>query len=173
MPSYRPASTGTNPFGVEINFSEMENIGVGLIGRISGSGDPQWITSLPAIDGSNLLNVNANSKIAVNQTSHGFSVGNLIRLDGSNYVKALATSNEKQETVGMVAGITDDDNFSFALPGQYVTGLTGLTAGETYFLDDSISGNVVIREPSLSKPVFVASSTTAGVFVNYRGIQTS
>jgi hypothetical protein len=49
-------------------------------------------------------------------------------------------------------------------------GLAGLTAGAVYFLSASSAGALTVTEPSLSKPVFIASASDAGYFYNFRGL---
>ena len=133
---------------------------------------------LPAIDGSNLTNLDTGSSTSdamtldVTQTSHGLSVQNLVRLNSvGNYIKALADSDSNQEVIGIVSSVTDTNNFTISLPGSHITGLTGLTSGTLYFLSDSVSGAMVTTAPTISKPVLVAITDTKGIFVNYRGIQ--
>ena len=54
-----------------------------------------------------------------------------------------------------------------------VTGLSGLTAGTTYFLSTSSAGALQNADATtagqISKPVFVAISTTSGYLINWRG----
>jgi hypothetical protein len=57
----------------------------------------------------------------------------------------------------------------------YVSGLSGLTAGTTYYLDASTAGALTSTEPLttgyISKPVLIADSTTSGYVIESRGIQ--
>jgi len=116
-----------------------------------------------------------NLKISINQSTHGFSVGNLLYLNSSTYTKAIATSSESSEIIGIVLDVIDADNFVMCLPGSRITGLTGLTAGSIYYLSDTTAGEMTTSEPTtfgyISKPVLIADSTTSGIFVNYRGIE--
>jgi len=105
---------------------------------------------------------------AVNQTTHGFAVGDVIRNDGVNtYAKAQANSEANAEVVGIVTAVADANNFSF-VPSGYVTGLSGLTAETVYFLSPSSAGAITTTAPStvgqVVKPVLIAVATTAGVF---------
>ncbi len=107
------------------------------------------------------------------QTAHGLSVGQAIRYNGTAFVKSQADSAGNAEVEGIVASVVDANNFIYALPGSYVTGLSGLTAGTTYFLDPTTSGAVTATEPStngqVSKPILRALSATTVQFINYRG----
>ena len=115
------------------------------------------------------------SRISVNQVAHSFVVGNVLYLNGSTYTLALATSAVTAEVIGIVTGVADADNFTIALPGNRITGLSGLTAGTVYFLSDSTAGLLTSTEPTtyknISKPVLIADSTTSGVFTNQRGTE--
>lgn len=111
---------------------------------------------------------------SVAQTSHGFSVGNVLRLSGaSTYAKALANSAANAEVVGIVQTVTDANNFVLRTGGK-VTGLSGLTANSTYFLSDVTAGLLTTTAPtastSVSKPLLFADTTTTGFFFNMRGI---
>lgn len=111
---------------------------------------------------------------SIAQTSHGFSVGNVVRLSGSNtYAKALANSAANAEVAGIVQTVTDANNFVLRTGGK-VTGLSGLTANTTYFLSDITAGLLTSTAPtsttSVSKPVLIADTTTTGFFFNFRGI---
>lgn len=110
----------------------------------------------------------------INQTTHGFSVGDVVRLSGGSYVEAQADSDANAEVVGIVSTVTDANNFVLTTHG-YMSGLSGLTAGVVYYLSEATAGLLTSTEPSvvgnISKPVFVATSTTAGYVINYRGVE--
>jgi hypothetical protein len=61
------------------------------------------------------------------------------------------------------------------MPGSYIEGLSGRTAGETYFLSPTTAGAMTITEPTtvgqIRRPVFFAVSTTAGIFNPLLGIE--
>lgn len=110
---------------------------------------------------------------AVNQASHGFSVGNIVYFNGTSYAKAQANSDTTSEVLGIVSSVVDANNF-YVVMGGYITGLSGLVAGTTYYLSDSSAGALTATAPTtvgyISKPVFVADSTTSGYFHNMRGV---
>ncbi len=102
----------------------------------------------------------------ISQSSHGFSVGDWVRLSGAGtYTKSQADSATDAEVEGMVSAVADTDNFTLTQKG-YVTGLSGLTANTRYFLDDATAGAITSTAPTtaihVSKYVFVADSTTSG-----------
>jgi len=110
---------------------------------------------------------------SITQAAHGLAVGELVRLSAADtYTKAQADSAANAEVVGIVSAVADANTFTLTT-GGYVSGLSGLTANTVYFLSPSSAGAMTATEPTttgqVSKPVFVASSTTAGYFVNMRG----
>jgi len=107
----------------------------------------------------------------VNQ-AHTFLVGDVLYLNGSTYTKARADAANTAEVVGMVSRVIDSNQFEITLSGE-VSGLTGLTTGEVYFLSETTPGAITITEPSvvgqISLPVGVASSTTSLYVAPKRG----
>jgi len=99
----------------------------------------------------------------ITQSSHGFVIGDILYLSGTTYTKAIATAANTAEVVGMVSRVVDSSTFELTLSGE-VAGLTGLTAGEVYFLSAATAGAMTVTEPSVigqvSVPLGVASSTT-------------
>lgn len=108
----------------------------------------------------------------ITQASHGFSETDFVRLSGSTYVKAQANTPANAESTGMVINTTTN-TFDLVIQG-YVTGMSGLTAGTVYFLDDASAGFAQPTEPTdaghVSKPVFQADSATSGYVLNQRGM---
>lgn len=112
------------------------------------------------------------AKEAINQTAHGFSVGNAVKFASSVWAKAQADSAANAEVLGIVETVTDVDNFTVVYGGR-IAGLSGLTANTTYYLDASTAGALTSTEPTgtnVSKPVLYATSTTSGVVLIQRGL---
>lgn len=109
---------------------------------------------------------------AITQTSHGLSVGDVVRFTGSAYVKALADSEADAEVIGIVSAVSGPDDFTL-VTGGFVSGLAGLTSGAVHYLSASSAGALTTTEPStigtVSKPILIAISTSAGYFFNMRG----
>jgi len=109
----------------------------------------------------------------VTQASHGFVIGDILWMNGSNYEKAKADAANTAEVVGMVSRIIDASTFELTLSGE-VAGLAGLTPGEVYFLSAATAGALTITEPSVvgqvSLPVGVASSETSLYVAPKRGV---
>jgi hypothetical protein len=89
--------------------------------------------------------LSADASILVNQTAHGFAVGNAVGIVGSTWVKAKADSPANAVTLGLVSQVVDANNFRYVkggvLAGTY-------TAGANYFLSTSVAGDLMI----LSEP---------------------
>ena len=112
------------------------------------------------------------TKRNVAQASHGLAVGDVVRHNGTIYVKAQANSVDNAEAIGTVSAVADANNFTLTT-GGYVTGLSGLTAGTVYFLDDDTPGLLTATVPTdegdVIKPLLIADSSTSGYFHNFRG----
>jgi hypothetical protein len=112
----------------------------------------------------------------ITQTAHGFTVGNVLRIQNSatTFLKALADTAANAEVVGLVSAVVDANTFTLLTFG-YITGLSGLTKGTVYFLSDTTAGLLTATEPTpngikVSKPLLVANGTASGFFVNHRGV---
>jgi hypothetical protein len=110
------------------------------------------------------------------QASPVLSVGDVVYLNGSIYTKALATAVNTAEVVGVISrgpGSLGANTYEVTLSGE-VSGLTGLTAGDVYFLSAATAGLAVNVEPSVinqvSVPIGVASTTTTMYVAPKRGV---
>lgn len=140
------------------------------------------INSGDLIDKNNLSLTNG-AKITVTQASHGFTssdVGCPLYLNGSTWTKAIASASNTAEVAGFIYAVIDSNTLRIASSGQcptvganFLEGGGSLTAGELYFLSPTTAGKVTATEPttigSVSKPVAIATSTTAIQFFNMRG----
>lgn len=109
----------------------------------------------------------------ITQAGHGFAAKDVVRFNGTDYVKALADSVENAEAVGIVERV-DGDDFILVRNGGMLRGVTGLTAGTVYFLSSATAGLLTTTEPTdegdVSKPVLLGLSTINGLVMNYRGV---
>jgi hypothetical protein len=100
-------------------------------------------------------------------------VGNAVRFNGTNWVKAQADAAANADVDGLVSAVASANAFTVSLGGD-VTGLSGLTAGQDYFLDPTTAGALTTTEPStagqVSVPVVKALSTTESIFRPQRGL---
>lgn len=108
----------------------------------------------------------------VTQSSHGFTVGNVIRYTGTLWVKSQADADANSEVYGVVSEVIDTNNFGLTTSG-YISGLSGLTAGSAMFLSPTTAGALTVTSTTttnyVNKPVLLADSTTSGYVVNHRG----
>jgi hypothetical protein len=98
------------------------------------------------------------------------AVGEVVRYDGTAWVKALAAAASAagptaligSRALGIVSSVVGD-NFTIVYRGK-ISGLTGLTAGNLYWLSGSTAGALVATEPqNFAKQILVATSSTTGV----------
>jgi hypothetical protein len=109
----------------------------------------------------------------VSQVAHGFAVGDVVFLSAANtFAKAKADADSTSEVIGVVHSVPNANSFSMTMTGR-ITGLSGLTAGGTYFLSPTTAGAITLTEPTtsgqISKPILVAESTTTAYVVQFRG----
>ncbi len=150
----------------------------------AGQIDPGWITNT------------GNIKKNISQTAHGLVKGNVVRPDPSNadeYILAQANNLVNAESVGIVSDVPDPNNFELTLLGC-VSGLDvvashasdhtatpafegaavvgGLDVGKAYFLSIGKAGSFtteLVPGGSIQKTVFIATSSTDVIIVNYVG----
>ena len=118
----------------------------------------------------------ASNNRQITQTAHGFAAGNVLGCNGTTYAMAEADVPAHSEVVGIVTTVIDANTFTLTT-GGYITGLSGLVPGATYFLSPTTAGALTTTEPTTpgqaSKPLLVADSSTSGYFFNWRGMQIS
>ena len=76
----------------------------------------------------------------INQVAHGFVVGDVIRHNGTIYVKAQADNDVNAQACGIVSDYIDVDNFKFIADGV-IAGLG--TPGAEYFLSPTSAGQLI------------------------------
>ena len=114
--------------------------------------------------------------VEVAQNSHGFSVGNIIRLSGINtYAKAQADSAANAEVVGIVTTVTDANNFAYTTEGVVTVGVPAVAAETVLFLSPTTAGALTATAPTtqghVSMPLAtVTQNATKMVFHKYRGM---
>jgi hypothetical protein len=121
------------------------------------------------------INVSASGdaiKKQISQSSHGFSVQDVIGWSGGTYNKAIADGTYDGEVLGIVSSVPNINAFELTQAG-YITGLTSLVQSTTYFLSDSTPGLLTATEPTgdthISKAMLLADSTTSGWVLPYAG----
>ncbi len=110
-----------------------------------------------------------NFETSINQVAHGFSVGQVLTLSGTIYILAKADSATTSDAIGMVQSVTDADDFVLVY-GGLISGLSGLTAGTTYFLSPSVAGAYTATAPTTPGEcrvvLFKANTTTSCYWLN-------
>lgn len=108
----------------------------------------------------------------INQVAHSFSVGDILRFNGTVFVLAQADVEANAECYGIVSDVAGVDDFTVTTHGL-VEGLSGLTAGVTYFLSEATPGLLTATPPSTTgevrKAQLIATSTTTGHYNNFVG----
>jgi hypothetical protein len=98
----------------------------------------------------------------ITQTSHGLGVGDPIYETLTGYAQADATTEVKAKVLGLVSSVPDANTFELCTEG-YMTGLSGKTAGQIYYLSET-TGAITATKPTTGHvvEVFVADSATSG-----------
>jgi len=110
----------------------------------------------------------------ISQSGHGFTVGYVVGYNSgtTSYSGVTATSGNTNEVIGIVSKVYNANTFEITYQG-IVTGMTSLSPSATYFLSTTTQGQLTTTETTtvgeVSKPLFVALSTTSGLFINWRG----
>jgi len=116
--------------------------------------------------------------VTITQSSHGFTVGKVLKSSGSDgaYATALANTAANAEVVGIVVQVIDANTFTMALSGRITVdgAVPNVTAGTVLFLSGSSAGDLTSTEPTtagqVSKPVAVVTTADSEMLmVNYRG----
>lgn len=112
----------------------------------------------------------AAAQLVVTQATHSFTVvGTPIRCTSSGWVKSKADTDANAIVDAVVGGVISANCFIAVFPGHIITGLSGLTKGNRYYLDATTAGAVTTTAPTIKVPVYDAISTTAVVHVGAGG----
>lgn len=113
----------------------------------------------------------------ITQTTHGFSVGNVIRSSGTanQFTKAKADSAANAEVIGYVVEVIDSDTFIYQTTGFVTTGVPAQAAGTVMFLDPSTAGALTTTEPTtagqVSKPcLLIIENAVRAEILHLRGM---
>ena len=122
----------------------------------------------------------ANRK-TVRQTSHGFVVGNPVRMNGAAYAKAQASNDTNAEVIGVVSRVYNANEFELTFLGEISIdpsavvdgGGANLTAGSTYYLSPYNPGKITSQQPTttgqIHKAVLIATGTKTAVVIPFTG----
>lgn len=180
-----PGSVAATIANDAVTYAKMQNVSAAsrLLGRgsASGSGDVEEITlgSGLSMSGTTLSATGGGGSgeatvFSVNQTSHGLSVGDIVRSNGTagQFTKAQADSAANAEVIGIVTVVTDANNFTVTTEGYITTGVPAATAGTVFFLSPSTAGALTSTEPStvgqISIPLLTVITSAAKAFFTVR-----
>jgi len=106
------------------------------------------------------------TEFSLTQTGHSFSVLDVIRYNGSEWVKAQAND---VDTLGVAVVVeVSGDNFKAAVSGRYDSTAHGMTSATYYFLDSSVAGGVTEEPPSIEQPIIYAEDADWFIILPYR-----
>lgn len=112
-------------------------------------------------------------KETLTQVNHGFTPGQPIRYNGTQYVLAQADTAANAEALGVVESVANDD-FTVVECGRAVIPGQSYIPGKIYFLSAQSPGVVQDTEPDglgqISKPMFQATSAISCLVFQYRGV---
>lgn len=111
----------------------------------------------------------------ITQASPAFAVGQPVYVDASGvYQLADASADATADVEGIVSVATVGGTFTLTLPGGYITGMSGLTAGTVYYLSETagaLTATAPVTVGAINKPVLKADSTTSGYVLGMRGME--
>jgi hypothetical protein len=113
----------------------------------------------------------------VDQTSHGFVVGDFIYYHpvDMKYYKAIAKDDYDINVVGMVTRVISANQFEYMWSGFFTTDLfteeNGYLQGMPLYVSDKTAGKVVQKQPDISKAVAYPVEDTGIMIAIERGIQ--
>lgn len=117
----------------------------------------------------------------VNQTSHGFSVDDVLRSNGTDgeYTLAQADTPANADVVGFVASVTNANEFIIGTGGFFNLNALpgGAVAGDNLWLDETTPGALSLTQPTstgtVSQPLarVIDASSKLVFWNNWRGIE--
>lgn len=108
------------------------------------------------------------------QAGHGFVIGDVIKHNGTSYVKSRADASNVDEHLGIVSEV-DGDDFRVTYMGYIdLSTIAGLSANTLYFVSPTTAGAITPYEPfnvgEESKPILITQDSDEGIVLNYRGL---
>lgn len=120
--------------------------------------DTNWISSFPTADGANYQHLATNGAGAISfqspangpqkftQASHGFAAKDMIRHNGTDWVKAQGDTIVKCTGTWLVMSVSGND-FYAVKSGRVTVAGHGLTAGTLYYLSAATAGALTTTKP--------------------------
>jgi hypothetical protein len=164
--------SGFNPFRINIKSTATPPISSGGYITIWASNQDN---NLYIVDDKGVNRSLTGEKITkkINKNDHGFSVGQVIGYNGSDYFLAQANNSNNSEAIGIIETVIDQNNFVYVYSGNIYLPNAVFTPGNVYFVSPSIAGGLTNEEPDInghvSKPVFIALTINTGIVYSMRG----
>jgi hypothetical protein len=141
-----------------------------------------WDGTEYVIIGLSDIEATSSNERIIEQTAHGFSLGDIVRIDSvtDSYVLAQSDTDVNSEAAGMVTFITDVDHFTLTTDGYFDLTGSGASAlpldiGCVYFLSTTVAGGVQLTSPSfvgqITKPIFLSETANTGYIRIMRGVE--
>jgi len=112
--------------------------------------------------------------IIVNQTAHGLAILNVIRHNGSVWVKALANNDSTLSDPPTIVVMVSSNYFvAVSTPCQLVAPSHGLNIGSFYYLSAVTAGATTSTPPTRSNPIFKVIDSNTISIVSYRPLTIS
>ena len=106
------------------------------------------------------------TEATITQASHGLSVLDCVRYNGSSWVKAQADATTTT-ALGVVVEVVDVNNFVYSIAGRY-TITHGLTVDEWYYLSAATAGGLTATAPTIEQPIVYTEDSTHFSVYAYR-----
>ncbi len=81
------------------------------------------------------------------------AVGNVVRIEGTNYVNAQADTFENSKIVGICVSKSSSTTCNVQITGFTAEIFSGLTTNEIYFLSDTVPGGLTTTPPTAPNSV--------------------
>ena len=133
---------------------------------LQGTGDLLAANNLSDVNDAETSRINLKVGYeTVNQTAHGFAVGDAIKHNGTNFIKAQADSVLNAGVIGVVSAVADVDNFTYQFSGILTSG--SWTNGTEYFLSTSTAGSIVTEPVEVEGEVkqFIGTGVPGGLLL--------
>jgi hypothetical protein len=99
-------------------------------------------------------------------TAHGFSVGQVIGFNGTNWFLAKSDNLTDAQSIGMVSLVVSADIFVLCQGGYVSNIVQTLVAGTLYYLSGGTSGALSSTPGSVILPLIYADTSSSGYFLN-------
>lgn len=122
----------------------------------------------------------ANKKIIPQVSGTGLQFGEVVRFNGTNYVRAIASDSASAEVVGIVSRTISTTSVEITLIGEIYGNFStatenggSLTPGATYYLSPFAAGKITATQPTgagfVHKAVLIATGTNSAIVLPFTG----